>query len=121
MDTTIGRVKEELTPGQIKDLTDGGYTNLHRHLVLPRDLRVTGTQFQSTINPGQTQRWFTHSWPVNMLANWVIVPTTVVGGGPKLTWDVATERTGNGLTYWITIRNVGSQAISYDARYSIVR
>ncbi len=121
VDTTIGPVKEELTPGQIKDLTDGGYTNLHRHLVRPRDLRVTGTQFQSTINPGQTQRWFTHSWPVNMLANWVIVPTTVVGGGPKLTWDVATERTGNGLTYWITIRNVGSQAISYDARYSIVR
>ena len=56
-----------------------------------------------------------------MLANWVIVPTTVVGGGPKLTWDVATERTGNGLTYWLTIRNVGIQAISYEARYSIVR
>ena len=121
VDTTLGPVREELTPAQVKDLIDGGYTNLHRHLVRPRDLRITGTQFQGTINSGQTQRWFTHSWPVNMLANWVIVPTTVIGGGPKLSWDVATERTGNGLTYWITIRNVGSQTISYDARYSIVR
>lgn len=121
VDTTLGPVREELTPAQVKDLIDGGYTNLHRHLVRPHDLRITGTQFQGTINSGQTQRWFTHSWPVDMLVNWVVVPTTVIGGGPKLEWDVATERTGNGLTYWITIRNVGSQTISYDARYSIVR
>jgi len=121
VDTTLGPVREELTPAQVKDLIDGGYTNLHRHLVRPHDLRITGTQFQGTINSGQTQRWFTHSCPVDMLVNWVVVPTTVIGGGPKLEWDVATERTGNGLTYWITIRNVGSQTISYDARYSIVR
>lgn len=121
MDTTLGPVRVDLTPAQVKDLSDGGYTNLHQHLVRPRDLRITGTQFNGTINAGQTQRWFTHSWPVDMQTVWLIVPTTVVGGGPKLTWDVATERTGNGLTYWITIRNVGSQTISYDARYSIVR
>lgn len=121
VDTTLGPVREELTPTQVKDLTDGGYTSLHRHIVRSRDLRITGTQFQGTINAGQTQRWFTHSWPVDRIANWVIVPTTVIGGGPKLTWDVATERTGSGLTYWITIRNVGTQTISYDARYSVVR
>lgn len=121
VDTTLGPVREDLTPAQVKDLTDGGYTNLHRHLVRPRDLRITGTQFQGSIGAGQTQRWFTHSWPVDMIAHWVIVPTTVVGGGPKLTWDVATERTGNGLTYWITIRNLSSQTISYQAKYSLTR
>ena len=53
--------------------------------------------------------------------DWSVVPTTVVGGGPKIAWDVQTERTASGITYWIIIRNVGSQTISYEAKYSITR
>lgn len=121
VDTTLGPVKRELTPSQVQQLTSGGYTSLHRHLVRPNDLRITGTQFRASINPGQTQRWFTHSWPTNWHVDWSVVPTTVVGGGPKIAWDVQTERTSRGLTYWIIVRNVGSQRISYEAKYSITR
>lgn len=121
IDTTLGPLRVELTPSQVQQLTSGGYTTLHRHLVRPNDLRITDTQFSGTINPGQTQRWFTHSWPLDRHVDWSVVPTTVIGGGPKIAWDVQTERTERGLTYWLIIRNVGSQAISYQAKYSITR
>ncbi len=122
IDTTLGPLRGvELTPSQVRQLTSGQYTTLHRHLVRPNDLRITGTQFRGTINPRQTQRWFTHSWQTNQHVDWSVVPTTVVGGGPKIAWDVQTERTASGITYWITIRNVGSQRISYEAKYSITR
>lgn len=121
VDTTLGPVKRELTSSQVQQLTSGGYTSLHKHLVGYNDLRVTGTQFRGTINPQQTQRWFTHSWPVHWHVDWLVVPTTVVGGGPKIAWNVETERTTSGITYWLTVRNLGSQEISYEAKYSITR
>ena len=122
VDTTLGPLRGvELTPSQVRQLTSGQYSTLHRHLVRANDLRITGTQFRGTVNPGQTQRWFTHSWPTNWHVDWSVVPTTVVGGGPKIASDVQTERTARGITYWIIIRNVSSQRISYEAKYSITR
>lgn len=122
VDTTLGELRAELTPSQIQQLTSGGYTNLHRHLVGFDDLRVTGTQFTGTLQPGQSQTWFTHSWPAAWHVDWLVRPTTVAGGGPKIEWSVRTERPAADLiTYWITVRNVAAQAVSFEARYAILR
>ncbi len=121
VDTTLGPLQVALTPAQVRQLTSQSHTNLHRHIVRPNDLRITGTQFISTLSPGQTRRWYTHSWPLAWHVDWSVIPTTVAGGGPKLWWNVQTERTTTGITYWITIRNVSSQPIAFRARYSVTR
>lgn len=43
-----------------------------RDRVYPYELRITGTQFESTLEPGQKRRWFTHSWPSEYVAQWSI-------------------------------------------------
>jgi hypothetical protein len=122
IDTTLGPLRRELTPSQVQQLTAGGYTGLHRHFVGRDDLRISGTQFTGTLVPGQIQRWFTHSWPADWNVYWAIRPTTVSGGGPKIGWTVETERPGAGLiTYWITVRNLTSETIGFEARYSVFR
>ena len=121
VDTTIGPESLELTASQIQQLVSGVYTGLHRHFVRPDDLRITGTQFSGSLAPGASALWFTHSWPDRWHVDWLVIPRTVAGGGPKIDWDVQTERTTSGITYWIRVRNVGSIPISYEARYSITR
>jgi len=122
VDTTLGPLRVELSPSQVRALTGGGYTNLHRHLVGRDDLRISGTQFTGTLSPGQTQRWFTHSWPADWNVYWTVRPTTVSGGGPKIGWTVETERPGGAfITYWITIRNLTSETLGFEARYSTFR
>jgi len=119
VDTVLGARPGRLTPSQIAELTSGGYTNLHRHHVGPNDLQVTGTQWTATINPGQTQLWFTYGWPVDWFVTWSLRPTTP---GGKITWEVATERgAANTFLYWITVRNTGSVATSFEGKYAILR
>lgn len=120
VDTTLGPLTAELTPSQVRQLTSsGGYTSLHRHLVRYNDLRITGTQFRGTINPGQSQRWFTYNWPANRVVKWSVRPTTSQG---KITWSEEIERASNGtFTYWITVRNVGSVRTAFEAKYAIFR
>ena len=120
VDTTLGPLRTRLTPSQVQQLTGGGYTALHRHFVGIGDLRISGTQFSGTLAPGQVQRWFTHSWPAQWNVYWAVRPTTVAGGGPKVSWTVETERPGaNLITYWITIRNLTSANLGFEARYSV--
>lgn len=122
VDTTLGPLRVDLTPSQVRALTGGGYANLHRHFIRTSDLRISGTQFSGTLSPGQTQLWFTHSWPVDLNVDWTVRPTTVSGGGPKITWTVETERPSAGfITYWIRIRNMSSETLSFEARYSTFR
>jgi hypothetical protein len=122
VDTTLGPLRTQLTPSQIRELTGGGYTSLHRHLVGLNDLRISGTQFTGTLSPGQTQLWFTHSWPADWNVYWAVRPTTVSGGGRKIGWTVETERPGAGfITYWITVRNLTSETLGFEARYSVFR
>jgi hypothetical protein len=42
IDTVLGQRPGRLTPAQIAELTSGGYTTLHRHVVRPNDLQITG-------------------------------------------------------------------------------
>jgi hypothetical protein len=119
VDTTIGPLQVELTPSQVGQLTKQGYTSLHKHLVRPADLRITGTQFSGTLTPGQTQNWFTHSWSPTWVVDWSVRPTTAQG---RVSWSERIERAGNGtLTYWFTITNVGSVTTGFEAKYALLR
>ncbi len=119
IDTILGNRPGRLTPAQISELTSGGYTNLHHHLVGFNDLRIVGTQWTSNINPGQTQNWFTYNWPNDWFVVWSIRPTTP---GGKITGEVSIERANNGtFTYWIKVTNTGSVATNFEGKYAILK
>jgi hypothetical protein len=118
IDTVLDARPGRITPAQIAELTGGGYTSLHRHLVGPWDMRVVGTQFTGTLNPGQTHTWFTWGWSPDWFVNWSLRPTT---NGGRIRWNLDVERAANGLTYHITVTNVGSVVTNFEAKYSLLR
>jgi subtilisin family serine protease len=90
-----------------------------RDRVYPYELRITGTQFENTIKPGETQRWFTHSWPSEYIAQWSIRPTSPEG---RLDWSVDVKREQDGdLTYFLTIENVSNVTTGFEAKYVLTR
>lgn len=116
VDTTIGPLRTEMTPSQVGQLTGGGYTSLHRHIVRPANLRTTGTQFTGALNAGQSRTWFTHGWSEDWLVQWSVRPTTSRG---RVSWSERVERANNGtLTYFITVRNLGNARTSFEAKYA---
>jgi len=117
VDTTLGPLRRELTPSEVADLTDGGYTALHRHQVAPGDLALAGTQFTGTLQPGETQRWFTFNWSPAWVIKWSVRPTTA-GGGELVGGDRARRQRHPHL---LTIRNTGSAATGFEARYARLR
>jgi hypothetical protein len=81
----------------------------------------TGTQFTGTLNSGATQRWFTHSWPVAWHVVWYMMPTSAQVGAPQLDWDIAVERANaTQCTYWITVKNLTSNAVTFEGRYAVM-
>ena len=81
---------------------------------------VTGVQFRGTLNPNQTQRWFTFNWSANDHVLWEVMPTTAQPGAAQIDWDVAIERAdATHITYWITIVNLTANAVQFEARYMI--
>ncbi|MEE9296712.1 MAG: hypothetical protein V3W34_17350 [Phycisphaerae bacterium] len=119
VDTSIGPLQVELASSQVRQLTSRRYTSLHRHYVRPNDLRITGTQFTGTLSSGQAQTWFTHSWSPTWHVHWSVRPRTPLG---RVTWSERIERASNGtLTYFITVRNVGSVTTSFEAKYARMR
>jgi len=80
---------------------------------------VTGVQFRGTLNPNQTQRWFTFNWSAAEHVLWEVVPTSARPGAAQVDWDVAIERADPlHVTYWITITNLTSTALQIEARYA---
>lgn len=119
IDTVLDARPGRITPSQIAELTSGGYTNLHRHKVGANDLQVVNTQFVGSLNTGQTQSWFTFSWPTDWFVVWSLRPTT---NGGKIKWDVAIERAANNtFTYWLTVTNVGPAATNFEGKYAILK
>lgn len=81
----------------------------------------TGTQFTGTVPANATRRWFTHSWPAEWHVVWYMVPTSVRRGAPQVDWDVAVERAdATRCTYWITVKNLTSQPLTFEGRYAIM-
>ncbi len=83
----------------------------------------TGAQFTGTIAAGQSKTWFTHEWPVAWHVVWTVVPTSVAAANAKqLEWDVAAEKSSaSALTYWITVRNLGTSEVGIEARVRSAR
>jgi hypothetical protein len=82
---------------------------------------TTGVQFRGTLNPNQTQRWFTFNWSASQHVLWEVVPTTARSGAAQVDWDVAIERAdATHVTYWITIKNLTSTSVQFEARYAIL-
>jgi hypothetical protein len=80
----------------------------------------TGVQFTGTLAAGASQRWFTFNWPTTWHVVWYMMPTTV-GTAPELNWSVAVERTdATHATYWITVTNLTSAPVSFEARYAVL-
>jgi hypothetical protein len=82
---------------------------------------TTGVQFRGTMTANQTQRWFTFNWSAVQHVLWEIVPTTPRSGAAQVDWDVAIERAdATHVTYWITIKNLTSASLQFEARYAIL-
>ncbi len=80
---------------------------------------VTGVQFRGTLNPNQTQRWFTFNWPATQHVLWEVMPTTARTGAAQIDWDVAIERADTShVTYWITVTNRTANPVQFEARYA---
>ncbi|MCX4673412.1 hypothetical protein OG453_43410 [Streptomyces sp. NBC_01381] len=80
-----------------------------------------GTQFTGTLNPGQTGRWFTFNWPQGWHVIWYFMPTTPQTGSPQIEWETEVERaTATTVTYWLTVKNVGSTQMNFEGRYAVL-
>jgi hypothetical protein len=80
-----------------------------------------GVQFRGTLQPNQTQRWFTYNWPANNDVAWMVVPTTAQAGSPHVDFDLAIERASNNtVTYWLTIHNLTNDTFDFEARYNFL-
>ncbi|MER5384439.1 hypothetical protein ABT040_29955 [Streptomyces sp. NPDC002688] len=78
-----------------------------------------GTQFTDTLNPGETGEWFSHGWPESEHVIWHCMPVTPEPGAPQIEWDVRAEHGSASLvTYWLTVTNIGSAALTFEGRYA---
>lgn len=80
---------------------------------------ITGVQFRGTVQPNQTQRWFTFNWSATEHVLWEVMPTSAKPGAAQIDWDVAIERAdATHITYWITVVNLTPQPVQIEARYA---
>jgi hypothetical protein len=50
-----------------------------------------------------------------------MMATSPRSGAPQVDWDVAVERANNNqCTYWITVKNLTPQALTFEGRYAIM-
>ena len=82
--------------------------------VTPVKLQITNRRFSAVIQPGQTQVWFTFGFQDDYVVSWFVVPTSY----GRLTSEVAVERQGETLIYFITVRNLMNVATTFEARYA---
>jgi hypothetical protein len=81
----------------------------------------TGVQLTATLAAGATQRWFTHNWQVAWHVVWYMMPTSPQSGAPQLEWSVGVERaSADKCTYWLTVKNLTSNPVTFEARYAVL-
>ena len=82
---------------------------------------VKGLQFTGTLQPNQTNRWFTFNWPASWHMVWTVMPTTPNTSGAQITWSVAVQRASpEYATYWITVQNLTNVPVTFEGRYAIL-
>jgi hypothetical protein len=81
----------------------------------------TGVQWTGTISAGATQLWFTWGWPTLWHVVWYLMPKNPQPGAPQLDWDVAVERANaTQCTYWITVRNLTANQVTFEGRFAVL-
>jgi subtilase family serine protease len=80
-----------------------------------------GVQFNGTLNPNQTQTWFTFNWPAVWNVIWSVMPVSPFGTGAQVSWKVSVQRANHEFaTYWITVTNLTNQTVNFEGRYAIL-
>jgi hypothetical protein len=81
----------------------------------------TGVQWTSTLEPNASGRWFSAEWPATWHVVWYIMPTSPKSGAPQLEWSVSVERaTADKCTYWINVRNLTPDPVTFEGRYAVL-
>ena len=81
----------------------------------------TGVQFTGSLAPNQTRQWFTFNWSASSHIVWYMMPISPRRGAPQLEWEVAVERANSTrCTYWITVKNLTGQPITFEGRYAVL-
>jgi hypothetical protein len=81
-----------------------------------------GVQFRGVVAGGATQRWFTFNWPAAWHVVWTVMPLTICPGAPQISCTTQVERaSATNVTYWITVRNLTSSAVKFEARYDVLK
>jgi hypothetical protein len=80
-----------------------------------------GVQFIGTLQPNQTQRWFTFNWPAHWHVDWTVMPISPQPGGPQLGLTVQVERANDRYaTYWLTVQNLTNRVVNFEGRYAVL-
>jgi hypothetical protein len=80
-----------------------------------------GIQFIGTLQPNQTQRWFTFNWPAQWHVDWTVMPISPQPGGPQLGLTVQVERASDRYaTYWLTVQNLTNRIVNFEGRYAVL-
>lgn len=80
-----------------------------------------GVQFNGSLAPNQTQRWFSFDWPAQWHVVWHVMPTTPIPGQAELDWDVEVERSdADNVTYWLKVTNLTANPVDFEARYAVL-
>jgi hypothetical protein len=81
----------------------------------------TNVQFNGSLAPNETRRWFTFGWPTTWHVVWYMMPTSPQAGAPQVDWSVAVERASNTqCTYWITVVNRTTNPVNFEGRYAVL-
>jgi hypothetical protein len=82
---------------------------------------LTGVQFTGTLQPNQTNNWFTWGWNPALHVVWYVMPTTPKPGAAELEWTVRVERaTRPQTTHWIQVHNLTNVPVTFEGRYAIL-
>lgn len=109
-------------PGRPATQRIGNRPNLRQ--IIPSVLQQAnwiGVQFVGTLQPNQTQRWFTFNWPAQWHVLWSVIPITPKPGAAEIQHSVAVERANDRfVTYWITVTNLTNVAVNFEGRFAVL-
>ena len=81
----------------------------------------TGLQFTGTLAPNASNRWFTWGWNPAQHVVWYMMPSSPQSGNPQLEWSIGVERANaTQCTYWITVKNLTANTLTFEGRYAVL-
>jgi hypothetical protein len=120
---TIEPLQSGVTIGQRNGLSVGDVAAIRAMYPSCEPSRTwLGVQFRGTVNAGQTQSWFTHSWPAYWHVDWTVQPLDPPrDGGAQIEWKVQVARQTDKLVkYFIHVKNLENYNVLVEARYHVL-